>query len=87
MINMASHDTKKITGRQLQAARVLAGLTAQELAHAASIGVATLKRAEARGEADVTMTANNLSAVVRALEKAGIALIERNGGGPGVRLK
>jgi len=84
---MGSFDLKTLTGRQLQAARVLAGLTAEELARASSIGLATIRRAEAKGEEVVSMTANNVGAVARALEAAGVVFVARNGGGPGARLK
>jgi kynureninase len=84
---MKSYDLETITGRQLQAARVLAGLTADSLARAATVGIATLRRAEARGSDPISMTTNNARAVVQALENAGVVLFGRNGGGPGVRLK
>ena len=84
---MKSYDPKNITGRQLQAARVLVGLKADELAQAAGIGIATIRRAEARGAEGVAITANNLAALVRALDEAGVVLVEPNGGGLGVRLK
>jgi transcriptional regulator with XRE-family HTH domain len=84
---MKSYDPKHITGRQLQAARVLAGLRAEDLAKAAGIGLATVRRAESRGGETVVMTANNLAALIRALDEAGVLLLERNGEGPGVRLK
>lgn len=85
-INMQSNDMKRITGTQIRAARSALRLTAQELAERSGVGVATIRRAESiDGE-----TAMNLAierAVVAALEDAGIAFIEENGGGPGVRLK
>jgi hypothetical protein len=84
---MRSPDPKTITGRQLQAARVLAGLTAQELSSASSVGIATLRRAEARAEGPITMTPNNVLAVIKALENAGVVFVAQNGGGPGVRLR
>ena len=74
-----------ITGIQIRATRALLGITAQALADAASIGVATVRRAEA---ADVPATTpTNLKAMQSALEAAGVTFIDGNGGGPGVRLK
>ena len=84
---MESRDLIRITGRQLQAARVFVGLTAEALARSSSVGVATIRRAEAKGDSPVTMTTNNIFAVVRALDEAGVVFVAQNGGGPGVRLK
>lgn len=73
------------TGRQIAAARTLAGMSQPELADAANISVPTLRRMEASpGEA--TGLANNLLAVQTALGAAGIEFIHPNGGGVGVRL-
>jgi transcriptional regulator with XRE-family HTH domain len=73
-------------GRQLAAARTLAGLSQLALAEAARISVPTLKRMEASDGPAVGM-ANNVSAVVTALEAAGVIFIAENGEGPGVRLR
>lgn len=71
-----------ITGRQLAAARALAGLEQSELAERASISAPTLRRMEASRESAVPMS-NNVAAVVRALEAAGIEFIN----GTGVKLR
>ena len=73
------------TGRQLAAARTLAGLTQAAVAEAARISVPTLKRMEA-SEGPAVGMANNVEAVRRALENAGVELLSENGGGAGVRL-
>ncbi len=74
-----------MTGRQIAAARSLLGMRQSELAKAASISVPTLKRMEgADGEAPGYR--NNIEAVRRALEAAGVEFIDQNGHGPGVRL-
>lgn len=73
------------TGRQIAAARVLVGLGQAELAAAASVSVPTLRRMEA-SDGLATGMANNVDAVRRALEAAGIEFISGNGGGVGVRL-
>ena len=74
------------TGRQIAAARALADLSQSDLAASAKISVPTLKRMEASPGPAPGM-ANNLAAVVRALEAAGIIFVEENGEGPGVRLR
>lgn len=77
---------KTITSGQIRAARALLRWSAEDLAREATLGVATIRRAEAT-EGPLQMTASNLSAVRRALEHAGIEFLIGNGGGPGVRLK
>jgi hypothetical protein len=57
-----------------------------DLAEAARISVPTLRRMEA-SEGAATGMANNVEAVRRALESAGVEFIPENGGGAGVRLK
>ncbi|WP_250888577.1 transcriptional regulator [Mesorhizobium sp. dw_380] len=69
-----------------RAARALLGLWQSELAIAASISVATLRRMEASESAAVGLT-NNVAAVRRTLEAAGVEFIPENGGGAGVRLR
>ncbi len=61
-------------------------LSQAALAEAAWISVPTLGRMEASA-GSVTGFANNVAAVIAALEKAGVEFIEENGGGPGVRLR
>ncbi len=75
-----------VTGRQIAAARTLAGIQQSDLAERSSISVATLKRMEASpGEA--LGLVNNIRAVRQALEAAGVEFIPENGGGAGVRLR
>lgn len=73
-------------GRQIAAARVLAGVSQAELAAGAKISVPTLKRMEA-SDGPASGMPNNVDAVTRALEELGIVFIAENGGGAGVRLK
>jgi transcriptional regulator with XRE-family HTH domain len=75
-----------LTSGQIRAARALIRWTAQDLADAAVLSVATIRRAELR-EVATSLTAANDLAVRRALEAAGIEFIDANGGGPGVRLR
>lgn len=75
-----------ITGPQIAAARTLLRIPATAVAAAASVGLATVRRAEA-SEGVPKITAANLNAIRRALEDAGVEFIPENGGGAGVRLR
>lgn len=79
-------ESNQITGRQLAAARALAGISQADLAAAANISVPTLRRMEANDGA-VTGFINNVRAVRAALEAAGVIFVTENGEGPGVRLR
>lgn len=79
-------ETDQVTGRQIAAARALAGIGQTELATAARISVPTLRRMEASAGAAGGF-ANNVAAVKAALEAAGVEFIPENGGGAGVRLR
>ena len=74
-----------ILSEQIKAARVLLGWDQADLAAHAQVGIATVKRLEARpGIIGSTMgTAMRLKS---ALEAAGIEFIGTPGDGPGVRL-
>lgn len=82
---MKSNDMKTINGAQLRAARALINVSAQQLALKASVGVATIRRAEANDTAS-TMSPVVERAVIAALLEAGVELIPENGGGSGVRI-
>lgn len=75
-----------ITGAQIRAARALLRWTADELANTASVGLSTIRRAEAE-DGPPPITAANLKLVRIALEAAGIEFIPDNGGGVGIRFK
>lgn len=79
-------DHSSLTGRQIAAARALVGLSQAEVAARANISVPTLKRMEA-SEGPAAGLANNVAAVMRALDSAGVIFVAENGEGPGVRLK
>lgn len=77
---------KAITGIQMRAARSMIRWSAEELATAANVGVATVRRAEVEDVIPSTTVAN-LNAIRTALETAGIEFIdESDGKGVGVRL-
>jgi transcriptional regulator with XRE-family HTH domain len=73
-----------ILAHQLKAARSLARLDQKELSTRAGVSVPTIKRMEA-GDGPIRGTYENVSAVVNALENAGVEFT--NGGQPGVRMK
>lgn len=75
-----------ITGQQLRAARAILRWTAQDVATAARVGVATVRRAEMQ-EGPLGVTVANEAAIQRALEDAGLEFIPENGGGAGVRVR
>lgn len=74
-----------ITGSQIRAGRALLRWSADDLARAAKLGVATVRRAEAV-DGRPAITEANSAAIRRALEEGGVQLIPENGGGAGVRL-
>ncbi|MCJ2039540.1 transcriptional regulator [Methylobacterium sp. J-059] len=76
----------KITSAQLRAARALLRWTAQDVADASRLGVATVRRAELQ-EGPLSVTAANADAIRKAIEAAGVEFIAENGGGAGVRFR
>lgn len=77
---------KNITPGQLRAARALLKLTAENVADAARIGVASVRRAESNDGDGLGVTPVVEAAIRMALESAGVIFIDENGDGPGVRL-
>ena len=77
---------KSILGVQMRAARALLRWAAADLVRESGVSLATIHRAESV-DGKTAMTFANASAIRRALENAGVELIEENGGGPGARLK
>jgi transcriptional regulator with XRE-family HTH domain len=77
-----------IFSREIRAARALLGWSQVELAAAAAVGVATVRRLETAGT-EIRGSVNTVWKIQRALENAGIEFIpaEAGRGGPGVRLR
>ena len=86
MMAQQSSDMNEITAEHIRAARAMLRITAQQLANAAKVGVATVRRAEAETGA-VSITVANATAIRSALEAAGVEFLTENGGGAGVRLR
>lgn len=75
-----------ISNRQVKAARALLGWSQADLARASGVSEPTVKRLECR-EGLLGGRADTGDKIVNALEQAGIAIVEENGQGPGVRLR
>ena len=73
-----------MTPAQSRAARGLIAWSQAELADAANVGLSTIRNFEVGRSSPM---GNNLAAIRRALEAAGVEFIPENGGGAGVRLK
>lgn len=73
------------TGNQLKAARALAGLDQKALAEAADVSPNTISAMEKRGSETLTSGLDTITAIMKALEAAGVELL--NHGRPGVRLR
>lgn len=75
-----------LTSAQIRAARALIRWTAEDLARETAVSVTTIRRAELT-ESETALTAVNDRAIRQSLERAGVTFIDKNGGGPGVRLR
>ena len=75
-----------IFGAQIRAARALLRWSAADLVRESGVSHATIHRAEAVN-GKTAMTFANAAAIRRALELAGVELLDENGGGPGARLR
>ncbi len=72
-----------MTGAQCRMARAALQMGVRDLAEVAKVSAGTVVRLEA----GVELKPRTVDAIRAALEAAGVAFIEPNGGGPGVRLR
>lgn len=85
MIHMSGRGSSiGVRAAQIRAARALIGWSQTKLAEAAGLSVPTIKRMEG-AVGPGRSAADNVAAVVRALQLAGVEFT--NGAAPGVRLK
>ena len=75
-----------LTSELVRAARALLRWEQRDLEAASSVSLPTIKRLESKPGIMIAHT-STLVALKKAFEVAGIAFIDENGGGPGVRLK
>jgi hypothetical protein len=79
--------SQMIFSAEIRAGRALLGWTQTDLARAASLGVATVRRLEAE-RAEIRGNAETVWKIQQALEAAGVEFIPAEGHkGPGVRLR
>ena len=74
-----------LTGNQLKAARALIGLDQAQVAERAKVHINTVRNMEASGLSPISALTQNVHAIQRALEAAGVEFLDH--GRPGVRLK
>ena len=72
-----------LTRAQLRMGRAAIGLSSRELSKISGVSANTINRYENGADA----LSSTLETLRRCLEKEGVAFIEENGGGAGVRLK
>jgi transcriptional regulator with XRE-family HTH domain len=76
----------KVSIPQIKAARALLGWSQDQLAERSGVSVPTVKRLEASG-GDLGGRSSTGEKLIGALEGAGVIFIDKNGQGPGVRLR
>ena len=84
-MNKSTPIRSALTSAQIRAGRALIRWSAEDLAKASTLSVATIRRAELT-VGQTSLTAANDLAIRHALEAAGVEFIAENGGGAGVRL-
>lgn len=77
---------RKVSTRQVKAARALLAWSQTDLAKASGVSEPTIKRLEAQ-DTELGGRPETAEAIRAALEAAGVIFVEENGEGPGVRLK
>lgn len=82
MVDM--REVQMIDAEQIRAARALLGWSQNDLVEKCGLSFTTIKRMESIGTG--RSSTENVLAVKKALEEAGVTFIPENGGGAGVRL-
>jgi predicted transcriptional regulator len=75
-----------LSASQIRAARALLEWSQGDLVRESGLSLTTIRRMEDTSIGPGKSSAENVSAVQRALETAGVQFIPENGGGAGVRL-
>lgn len=75
-----------ITSEQVRAARALLRIEQKDLAEASKVSLASIKRLETQ-PGPLAAQPRTLAAIRAALESAGVIFVDKNGEGPGVRLR
>ena len=81
---MSAPESNIVSSRQLRAARVLAGLSQAELAHAAGFHANSAKYWETKGDKLPTTTPSTLQRIEAALQRHGVAVFVKPS--PGARI-
>lgn len=74
-----------IDAGQIRAARALLGWGQADLVKASGLSLTTIRRMEDDAVGPARSSGENIAAVMKALEGAGISFVAENGGGAGVR--
>lgn len=83
---MNEDEKTSLTSEQVRAARALLRWEQADLAEKSGVSLPSIKRLETlRGP--LAARAETIEALRRAIERAGVEIIDENGGGCGVRLK
>jgi transcriptional regulator with XRE-family HTH domain len=77
---------RKVSIRQIKAARALVAWSQADLASASGLSEPTIKRLEAN-DGDIGGRPDTADRLVAALESAGVIFLAENGEGPGLRLR
>jgi predicted transcriptional regulator len=75
-----------LTSEQIRGARAMLRMEQRDLAALSGVSLETIKRIE-RTRGPISALVATVDRITRALEAAGIAFVETNGNGPGVRLR
>lgn len=77
---------RKVSIRQIKAARSLLAWSQSDLAQSSRVSEPTIKRLESQ-DGELGGRADTGEKILAALEGAGVIFVEENGEGPGVRLR